>query len=116
MRFSDSDHVGARRCHQTLSLFVLYVDPLVMYKADLAVLDGIMVDYYGASRPLNEIANIRVESANILVIEPHDLSSLDNIEKAIPASGIDIAPENDGKCIKLSFPKITEDLRRQLVK
>lgn len=87
-----------------------------MYKADPALLNGIMVDYYGVPRPLNEIAIIRVESANILVIDPYDLSSLHSIEKAIRASGIDIAPENDGKRIKLTLPRLTGDLLRQLGK
>ncbi|MBQ3915758.1 MAG: ribosome recycling factor [Ruminococcus sp.] len=85
-------------------------------RANPAVLDKVMVDYYGAPTPVNQMAAISVSEARILVIQPWDKSSLKLIEKAIQASDIGINPTNDGNVIRLAFPQLTEDRRKELCK
>lgn len=85
-------------------------------RANPAVLDKVMVDYYGAPTPVNQMAAISVAEARILVIQPWDKSSLKLIEKAILASDIGITPTNDGTAIRLVFPQLTEDRRKELCK
>lgn len=85
-------------------------------RANPAVLDKVMVDYYGAPTPVNQMAAISVAEARILVIQPWDKSSLKLIEKAIQASDIGINPTNDGTAIRLVFPQLTEDRRKELCK
>lgn len=85
-------------------------------RANPAVLDKIMVDYYGAPTPVNQMAAIAVSEARILVITPWDKSTLKLIEKAIQASDIGITPTNDGSVIRLAFPQLTEDRRKELCK
>ena len=85
-------------------------------RANPAVLDKVMVDYYGAPTPVNQMAAISVAEARILVIQPWDKSSLKLIEKAIQASDIGITPTNDGTAIRLVFPQLTEDRRKELCK
>jgi ribosome recycling factor len=75
-----------------------------------------MVDYYGAPTPVNQMAAISVSEARILVIQPWDKSTLKLIEKAIQASDIGIQPVNDGNVIRLAFPQLTEDRRKELCK
>ncbi len=85
-------------------------------RANPAVLDRITVDYYGAPTAINQMAAISVAEARILVIQPWDASLLKNIEKAIQTSDIGINPNNDGRVIRIVFPPLTEDRRRDLVK
>lgn len=85
-------------------------------RASPAVLDKVTVDYYGAPTPINQMAAISVAEARILVIQPWDMSSLKLIEKAIQASDIGINPTNDGKVLRLVFPQLTEERRKELVK
>ena len=85
-------------------------------RANPAVLDKVMVDYYGAPTPVNQMAAVSVAEARILVIQPWDKSSLKLIEKAIQASEIGINPTNDGSVIRLVFPQLTEERRKELVK
>ena len=85
-------------------------------RANPAVLDKVMVDYYGAPTPVNQMAAISVSEARILVIQPWDKSTLKLIEKAIQASDIGIQPVNDGNVIRLAFPQLTEDRRKELCK
>lgn len=85
-------------------------------RANPAVLDKVMVDYYGAPTPVNQMAAISVSEARILVIQPWDKSSLKLIEKAIQASDIGINPTNDGNVLRLVFPQLTEERRKELVK
>ncbi len=80
------------------------------------VLDKIKVDYYGTPTPINNMANISVPEARLLVIAPWDKSQLKAIEKAILAGNIGINPNNDGQVIRLVFPEITEERRRSTVK
>lgn len=85
-------------------------------RASAAVLDKIRVDYYGTSTPVNQLAAISVAEARILTIQPWDKSVLGAIEKAIQASDIGINPQNDGSVIRLTFPPLTEDRRKEIVK
>ncbi|MGN0521896.1 MAG: ribosome recycling factor [Eubacterium sp.] len=85
-------------------------------RANPAVLDKVMVDYYGVPTPINQMAAISVPEARLLVIQPWDASTLREIEKAINVADIGINPQNDGKVIRLSFPQLTEEHRKGLQK
>ncbi len=85
-------------------------------RANPAVLDRITVDYYGTQTPINQMAAISVSDARVLVIQPWDKSSLKAIEKAIQASDLGINPSNDGSVIRLAFPQLTEERRKELSK
>ncbi|MBQ5824563.1 MAG: ribosome recycling factor [Clostridia bacterium] len=85
-------------------------------RASAAVLDKIRVDYYGTPTPVNQLAAVSVAEARILTIQPWDKSVLGAIEKAILASDIGINPQNDGSVIRLTFPPLTEDRRKEIVK
>lgn len=85
-------------------------------RANAAVLDKILVDYYGSPTPINQMAAISVTEARILVIQPWDKSTLTPIYKAIQMSDIGINPQNDGSVIRLTFPALTEDRRKEIVK
>ncbi|NTW27879.1 MAG: ribosome recycling factor [Coriobacteriia bacterium] len=85
-------------------------------RASGAILDGINIDYYGTSTPISQIAGIKTPEAQMLVIEPWDKSALKAIEKAIMASDLGITPSNDGSIIRLPFPPLTEERRRDLAK
>lgn len=85
-------------------------------RASAAVLDKITVDYYGTPTPINQLASVSVAEARILTIQPWDKSVLHGIEKAIQASDLGINPQNDGVVIRLTFPKLTEDSRKTIVK
>lgn len=85
-------------------------------RANPAVLDKVMVDYYGTPTPIQQMAAISVVEARNLLIQPWDASQLKAIEKAIINSDIGITPTNDGKALRLAFPQPTEDRRKELVK
>ena len=84
--------------------------------ANPAVLEKVSVDYYGAMTPINQMAAVSVAEARILVIQPWDVSTLKAIEKAILNSDIGITPTNDGKVLRLVFPQLTEERRKDLCK
>ncbi|MGI6561356.1 MAG: ribosome recycling factor [Clostridia bacterium] len=85
-------------------------------RANPAVLEKVKVNYYGVPTPVNQVANVTVPEARLIVIQPWDSSLLKDIEKAIQTSDIGINPNNDGKVIRLVFPVLTEERRRELVK
>ena len=85
-------------------------------RANVAVLDKITVDYYGAPTPIQQIASVSTPEPRILAIQPWDASALKLIEKAILASDLGINPTNDGKIVRLLFPQLTEERRRDLTK
>ncbi|MBQ7654309.1 MAG: ribosome recycling factor, partial [Clostridia bacterium] len=85
-------------------------------RANASVLDKVSVDYYGTPTPINQLASVSIAEARILVIQPWDASVLNAISKAIQASDIGINPTNDGKVIRLVFPQLTEDRRKEIVK
>ena len=85
-------------------------------RANPKVLDRITVEYYGSETPLNGVATISSPDARTLVISPWDTKLLKDIQKAIQASDLGINPQNDGRVIRLVFPQLTEDRRKELVK
>lgn len=85
-------------------------------RANPHVLDKITVDYYGAPSNLQSVANISVSEARTLVIQPWEPSLIKDIEKAILVSDLGLTPNNDGRVIRLTFPELTEDRRKELVK
>ena len=85
-------------------------------RASPALLNRITVDYYGTQTPLSQVANLSVPEARLLVIAPYDPNSIKDIEKAIQASDLGVNPSNDGKVVRLAFPQLTEDRRKELVK
>ena len=85
-------------------------------RANPAVLDRVKVDYYGAPTPVNQLAAVSVTEARTLTIQPWDASVLRQIEKAIQTSDIGINPQNDGKVIRMIFPPLTEERRKEIVK
>ena len=85
-------------------------------RANPHVLDKIKVDYYGTPTPINQVAGVSAPEARLIVIQPWDVSVLKDIEKAILASDIGLNPNNDGKVIRLAFPELTEERRKELAK
>jgi ribosome recycling factor len=85
-------------------------------RANPKVLDRITIDYYGVHTPINQVANIQVPEPRLITITPWDPSSLKAVERAIQASDLGINPGNDGKMLRLVFPALTEERRRDLVK
>ncbi|MBO4356207.1 MAG: ribosome recycling factor [Clostridia bacterium] len=85
-------------------------------KASATVLDRVMVDYYGSPTHIRDIAQIKATDARTLTITPYDRTSLKNIEKAIQTSDVGINPANDGQVIRLVFPQLTEERRKELSK
>ncbi len=85
-------------------------------RASLAVLDNIRVDYYGSPTPLSGVASMSVPEPRLIMVKPWDITMLGAIEKAIGSSNLGITPQNDGKVIRLGFPELTGDRRRDLVR
>jgi ribosome recycling factor len=85
-------------------------------RASPALLDRIMVDYYGAMTPLKQLATISAPEARLLTVQPYDKSSIKAIERAIQESDVGLTPNNDGQVVRLQVPELTEERRRQLVK
>ncbi len=85
-------------------------------RASGAILEKVTVEYYGVPTPLNQIASVSVPEPQMLVITPYDRSAINAIEKAILASDLGLTPSNDGQVIRLPFPPLTEERRRELVK
>lgn len=85
-------------------------------RANPAILDKVTVDYYGVATPLSQVGTISVPEAKTILIQPWDAGLLSEIEKAIQMSDVGINPNNDGKVIRLNFPPLTEERRKELVK
>ncbi|MEN6389720.1 MAG: ribosome recycling factor [Syntrophomonas sp.] len=85
-------------------------------RANPAMVDRLMVSYYGQATPLNQLANITVPEPRLLVIQPWDKSSIPDIEKAVMKSDLGINPSNDGNVIRLAVPQLTEERRKDIVK
>ncbi len=85
-------------------------------RANPHILDDVTVDYYGTPTPLNQAANISVPEARMLQVQPWDASLLKDIEKAIQIADLGLVPTNDGKIIRIVFPELTEDRRKELAK
>ena len=85
-------------------------------RANPAILDRVLVDYYGAPTPLRQMSQVTVQDGTNLVISPYDKSVLKEIEKALIKADLGVAPNSDGICIRLSFPPLTEERRKEIVK
>ena len=85
-------------------------------RANPHILDKIQVDYYGTPSPLQSVANISVPEARMILIQPWESSLIKDIEKAILSSDLGLTPANDGKAVRLAFPELTEERRKELVK
>ena len=85
-------------------------------RASAAIFDKIRVDYYGEKTPLNQVSNITIPEARLVVIQPWDKNIINDIEKAIRSSDLSLSPSNDGKVIRISFPPLTGERRKELAK
>ena len=105
-----------RKMKKSIDVYEEQLETIRVGRASAAVLNGITVDYYGMDTPINQMAEVKVSDAKTLMILPWDASTLKNIEKAILASNLGITPQNDGKTLRLNFPPLTEERRRELKK
>ncbi len=85
-------------------------------RANIGILDGVMVDYYGVQTPLNQMASVNVPEPQLLTVQPWDATQIGAIEKAINIANIGLNPSNDGKIIRLQIPALTEERRREMAK
>jgi len=85
-------------------------------RASLALLDGVMVDYYGTPMPINQLATLSVADASMIVAQPYDPSQIAAIERAIMKSDLGLNPSSDGKVIRIPVPSLTEERRKEIVK
>lgn len=104
------------KMQKTISVLESEMKTVRAGRANPAILDKVAVEYYGAMSPLTQIANVSVPDARTIMVQPWDASILGEIEKAILKSDIGITPNNDGKSIRLNFPPLTEERRKELVK
>ena len=104
------------RMQKTVNVYAQNLSEIRAGRANPTILNKISVEYYGVPTPINQVAGISVPEARTIVIQPWDASVLKEIEKAILASDIGLNPNNDGKVIRLNFPDLTEEKRRDLVK
>ena len=101
---------------KTISVFEENLSEIRAGRANPAILNKVMIDYYGTPTPINQVAGISVPEARMIVIQPWDASILKDIEKEILKSDIGINPNNDGKVIRLAFPELNEERRKEIVK
>ena len=101
---------------KTISVFEESLSEVRAGRANPNILNKITVDYYGVATPINQIAGISVPEPRMILIQPWDISMLKETEKAINIAEIGINPNNDGKVIRLAFPELTEERRKDLVK
>ncbi len=104
------------RMEKSINVFAENLAAVRAGRANPAILNKVKVDYYGVETPISQVAGISVPEARLIVIQPWDASILKEIEKAILTSDIGINPNNDGKVIRLSFPELNEERRKELVK
>lgn len=104
------------KMHKTIEVLDRNLAAIRAGRANPAVLDRITVEYYGAPSPLQQVASVSSPDPRTLMIQPWDSSILRDIEKAIQMSDLGINPQNDGKVIRLSFPPLTEERRKELIK
>ncbi|NLV86018.1 MAG: ribosome recycling factor [Clostridiales bacterium] len=104
------------KMQRTTEVLSAQFDSVRAGRANVAVLDQIRVEYYGTPTPIQQIATVATPDPRSLSIQPWDVSSLKLIEKAILESDLGINPQNDGKVIRLNFPQLTEERRKELIK
>jgi ribosome recycling factor len=101
---------------QTVGAFKRELARLRTSRASTALLDGIVVEYYGARTPLNQLSSITAPEPRLLIIQPFDRSAIGEIERAIFQSDLGLTPVNDGKIVRIPIPELTEQRRKDLVK
>ena len=106
----------ADKTAKTISIMKEELNTVRAGRANAALLDKVTVDYYGSPTPLKNISNISVPDPRTLMISPFDPKSIAEIEKAINIANLGITPSNDGKCIRLVIPQLTEERRKELTK
>ena len=104
------------KMNKTISVLQENLSEVRAGRANPAILNKVMINYYGVPTPINQVAGISVPEARLIVIQPWDASVLKEIEKEILKSDIGINPNNDGKVIRLAFPELTEERRKELAK
>ena len=104
------------KMNKTISILQENLAEVRAGRANPAILNKVMIDYYGTPTPINQVAGISVPEARLIVIQPWDASILKEIEREIIKAEIGINPNNDGKVIRLNFPELTEERRKELVK
>lgn len=104
------------KMNKTIDVLVSELGAIRAGRANPALLNKITVDYYGVATPIPQVGTVSVPEARTIIIQPWDASILKELEKAISASDLGITPNNDGKQIRLSFPPLTEERRKELVK
>ena len=104
------------RMEKSIGAFEEKLSEIRAGRANPAILNKVKIDYYGTPTPINQVAGVSVPEARLIVIQPWDVSVLKDIEKAILASDIGLNPNNDGKVIRLAFPELTEERRKELAK
>ena len=112
----DAVELAKEKMGKTISVLKQEMSGLRAGRANAQVLDRITADYYGTPTPINQMGNISAPEPRLLVIAPYDPGALKEIEKALQKSDLGINPSNDGKVIRLVFPELTEERRRDLVK
>lgn len=112
----DAIATAKEKMGKTVAVLVKELSSLRAGRANAQVLDRISVDYYGTPTPVKQVGNISSPEPRLLIITPYDPSVLNPLEKAIQKSELGINPSNDGKCIRLVFPELTEERRKELVK
>lgn len=110
------NNVYEEKMNKTISVFEENLSEIRAGRANPAILNKITVDYYGVPTPINQVAGISVPEARMILIQPWDMNLLKEIEKEILKAEIGINPNNDGKVIRLAFPELTEERRKELVK
>lgn len=101
---------------KSIAAYAEHLSTIRAGRANAQVLSKVAVDYYGVPTPINQMAEIKTTDARTLTIQPWDVSTLKSIEKAILDSDVGITPQNDGKVIRLTFPTLTEERRKELTK
>lgn len=104
------------RMQKTIASYEYELETIRVGRANPNVLNKIKVDYWGTPTPIGQVGDVKVTDARTIVISPWEMNMLKVIEKAIHESDLGINPQNDGKCIRLSFPVLTEERRRELQK
>lgn len=112
----DAIATAKEKMGKTVAMLVKELSSLRAGRANAQVLDRISVDYYGTPTPVKQVGNVSSPEPRLLIITPYDPSVLNPLEKAIQKSELGINPTNDGKCIRLVFPELTEERRKELVK
>ncbi len=110
------NNIYEEKMNKTISVFEENLSEIRAGRANPAILNKISVDYYGVPTPINQVAGISVPEARMILIQPWDMNLLKEIEKEILKSDIGINPNNDGKVIRLTFPELNEERRKEIVK